>query len=504
MKLPAPLRFISTVAHAPHIFCITLTAGLWWLAGQKSGLFALGWIALTPLLWTLHDLPARARWRVGYIGGCTCFAVINWWIAPTIARGSPMIGLPVAIGAVLGVVAVLFIAAVHGLIVGAAALTWDTKGKLARRAPWALPLLVAVLWAVLDALRCETALAHIWGALAYTQWRDSALLQTTAIVGQHGLTALCVWFAASLALWLRSDGTTAPAYLWRAPLLVFAILHIWGAWRLRQPLTAQSELRLLLVQTAVPSLRKSGLQTGISPAQQASLLTEQYFEQPSHAPIDLIVWPETTVEIGPFLTARSALAAPAGQGPQLFQLSKRLNIPLLTGARHWSAKGELFNDAVLITPQGEITASSKLRTVPFGERAPYGEYWPLLRRFAPDPEVVPATEVKPLKLNLRGVETALGTIICFESCFQNPARRKRAAGARALLILTNDEWFSGTNAPWEHAAMAAVRAAENGIPIAQAANAGYSFVIDARGRFLIKSDFGKAQTIPFTLSLAAE
>jgi apolipoprotein N-acyltransferase len=79
-----------------------------------------------------------------------------------------------------------------------------------------------------------------------------------------------------------------------------------------------------------------------------------------------------------------------------------------------------------------------------------------------------------------------------------------SGGAQALINLTNDEWFSGTNAPWEHAAMAAVRAAENGVPVAQAANAGYSFVIDARGRFVMRSEFGKAQAIPFSISLAPE
>ncbi|HVF10197.1 MAG TPA: apolipoprotein N-acyltransferase, partial [Abditibacteriaceae bacterium] len=407
MKSPSALRSIPTPAGPlpAHAICIVSTALLWWLAGQKSGLFALGWIALTPLLWMLHGLSPRARWRLGYLSGVVSFILINWWIAPTIAKGSPMIGLPTAAGAVLGIIAVLFIAAIHGLMVALVALTWDTTGRLAQRAPWALPLIVACLWAVLDALRSETALAHIWGALAYTQWRDTALLQTAALVGQHGLTALCVWFAASLALWLRCDAATAPAYLWRAPLLVFALLHVWGAWRLRQPLQAQDELRVLLVQTAVPSLRKNNLQPGPSPAQQASALTMQYFAQPERAPIDVIVWPETTVEIGPFPSSRATPRTAAGH--ELVLLSNRLSTPLLTGARHWTKDGRLFNDAVLITPDGGISASSKLRTVPFGERAPYGEYWPFLRRFAPNPEVVPASQVKPLNLSLRGTPAAL-------------------------------------------------------------------------------------------------
>ncbi len=56
-------------------------------------------------------------------------------------------------------------------------------------------------------------------------------------------------------------------------------------------------------------------------------------------------------------------------------------------------------------------------------------------------------------------------------------------------MLTNDEWAGGTSAPWEHAAMAALRAVENDAPVAQAANGGHSFAVDRRGRFMVKKLF---------------
>ncbi len=62
-----------------------------------------------------------------------------------------------------------------------------------------------------------------------------------------------------------------------------------------------------------------------------------------------------------------------------------------------------------------------------------------------------------------------------------------------LVIITNDEYFKGTNAPWEHATMAVMRAAENQIPVAQVSNGGYTLLIDSQGRILHQS-FGAGAT----------
>jgi apolipoprotein N-acyltransferase len=76
-----------------------------------------------------------------------------------------------------------------------------------------------------------------------------------------------------------------------------------------------------------------------------------------------------------------------------------------------------------------------------------------------------------------------------------------AGGAQVIFILTNDEWFRGTNAPWEHAVMGALRAVENNVAVAQAANGGYSFAVDRYGRFMVKTSINTAQTIAVDLAL---
>jgi apolipoprotein N-acyltransferase len=202
-------------------------------------------------------------------------------------------------------------------------------------------------------------------------------------------------------------------------------------------------------------------------------------------------------------------------------LSRNLQTPVLSGMHSWRGRDQLRNEAVLVEPGGKKYGSAKQRLVPFGERAPWSEALPFLRRLAPSPAVSPGTGVNPLPLAISGtaasgtassgtaasgtkIATAkLGTVVCFESCFRYPARALRRSGAQMLFVLTNDEWFHGTNAPWEHAAMLTVRAVENSVSLAQAANGGYTFAVDPRGRFMVdvKHSFGMPGTVEVVLPL---
>ena len=196
------------------------------------------------------------------------------------------------------------------------------------------------------------------------------------------------------------------------------------------------------------------------------------------------------------------------------RLCAETHASILFGANSWLGPRQVSNAAMLVTPQGGEFSNAKQRLVPFGERASYSQYLPFLSRLAPDPPVTPARAVHLLPLPLRSAPGQvlrtlnIGSIICFESCFRYPAHTLGRAGAQALFVLTNDEWFAGTNSPWEHVAMATVRAVENGVPVVQAANAGYSFAVDRYGRFVANmstnsnlSNYGVAQPVAVNVPL---
>jgi apolipoprotein N-acyltransferase len=551
-------------------WAVAASAVSWWASLALPWAFALGWVALAPLLWAADtysralqgsDLDGREAQRAFLLWswkcGAVCFALINWWIAPTIGQGAPSIGLPSALGWVLGAISVVLISFIHAAQVALSLLAWRALRASSKTQGLASALGFALAWTLCDWARSQTILAHSWGALAFSQWRDLWSLQSAAWIGQHGLTflcALCCALAALAACEAAVKGQNRPLPV--LPLAALAgVLLLWhgaGWWRLsRAPVNPRATLDVMLVQTNVPSSRKllGGGETSVS---QALRLSENAVRQSVGTPLDLVVWPETTANLQ--LEATSSEKMLGLDSVVLQSAVERWRAPLLTGARVMqsqpSGEQRLWNDATLFQAgiystdekatlranseisrlQAELARSSKAedrdlsrlsqlgfveqlvaapverrgktRLVPFGERAPFSQWLPWLGAFAPRPPVEPAPLQGPIELKRGGrSRLALATLICFESCFSWPATSK-AAGARALaarsadaagrealplmVVITNDEWFRGTEAPLQHAAMGVVRAVESDLPLVQAANGGRSFAVDRFGRFVLE------------------
>jgi apolipoprotein N-acyltransferase len=60
-----------------------------------------------------------------------------------------------------------------------------------------------------------------------------------------------------------------------------------------------------------------------------------------------------------------------------------------------------------------------------------------------------------------------------------------------LLNVTNDGWYGNTAGPYQHFAIARVRAVEEGVPLVRAANTGISGIVDPYGRIEAKLGLGQ-------------
>ena len=477
-------RLVSPI-YSPRLalICALATAFFWWLAGAFS-LALLGWIALAPFFYVLFDPDLKRRFRFGWRTGFVSFALINWWLIPTISVGARAIGAPLLLGFLLSLVAVALIAAIHALQV--ALVAWQSERK-----PAVAPLWCALLWTGLDAMRTVSPLAHSWGALAFSQTRDLPLLQNAALFGQHGLTFVCAFVAASLAMGLR----TRAKIHFVAPAVLLVLLHLYGAFVLRVNPPTSNGAKVLLVQTNVSSLVKSGNARGETPFRQAFRLTQ---EKTKNQQFDLIVWPETTAQFQtPSPTGKGQTRQLSGLDLEQLRLSGPKNTTFLIGAQEFfgGPNGEARrNDAVLIEPGRAPEGRAKERLVPFGERAPFVEWLPFLAVLSPRPECLPGTNENSLSWS----GGTIAPLICFESCFPDPAKRL-AKNANLLVIITNDEWFRGTEAPRQHAQMGVLRAVENGLPLVQCANGGESLACDAQGRILAHIPFGEDNSVAVRL-----
>ena len=77
---------------------------------------------------------------------------------------------------------------------------------------------------------------------------------------------------------------------------------------------------------------------------------------------------------------------------------------------------------------------------------------------------------------------ALTPLICYEVIFPGAVTDHQAPRPGWLVNVTDDSWFGPWAGPRQHLLTARVRAIEEGLPIARAANTGISAVIDPVGR----------------------
>jgi apolipoprotein N-acyltransferase len=93
-------------------------------------------------------------------------------------------------------------------------------------------------------------------------------------------------------------------------------------------------------------------------------------------------------------------------------------------------------------------------------------------------------------------------LICFESAFPDMSRVDARRGAQLIAYQTSDSTFQLTWAPAQHASLGAVRAAETGRPVVQAALTGDSVAYDAQGRLLAALSTGQRGILVVRLGLA--
>jgi apolipoprotein N-acyltransferase len=159
----------------------------------------------------------------------------------------------------------------------------------------------------------------------------------------------------------------------------------------------------------------------------------------------------------------------------------------------------VWNSVVALDARGDIIATyDKAHLVPFGEYVP-------LRGFLPMDKIVPSVGdlsegPGPRTLDLPGLPP-VSPLICYEAIFPGAAIDPAARPAW-LLTITNDAWYGVTSGPFQHVAIARVRAIEEGLPLIRAANNGISAVIDPYGRVLQHLDLNAVDVLDSTLPRA--
>lgn len=322
-------------------------------------------------------------------------------------------------------------------------------------------------------------------------WSGSAtMMQTASIYGVYGLSLVTLLGAASASGVVRSDGKTGAGFIaLAAPLLLLAALWCFGALRLPSEASPIAELSpIRLVQPNVPQNEKWKPDLMMRNWQQLVSLTQQAgLDQ-----VRVVIWPEAAP---PFfvLSTDGALEAIGTMLPP--------NTVLLTGTQRVERgqPNRYFNSFVVLDEEGRLAASyDKSHLVPFGE------YLPLFQLLEP----LGITQLTGMHGGFSsgdGVRTLqapgvapFGVLICYEAIFPGEVVQ---AGHRPdwLVNVTDDSWFGPWAGPYQHLGISRMRAVEEGLPIARAANTGVSAMIDPYGRIIASLGLNKSGVVDAAL-----
>ncbi|UWQ96298.1 apolipoprotein N-acyltransferase [Rhodobacteraceae bacterium M385] len=393
--------------------------------------------------------PRKAAWRA-WSAGAGWFALSVHWIV------QPFFVDPLATGWMAPFALVL--------LAGGLALFWGLAGWLSARicSGPVRALAFAGLLTLTEALRGRVFTGLPWAEPGHGLIGSEALA-LSAFIGPYGLTLVVLILSAGTAALFMADYR-------RWSLVPVAIGLALGLIPLAPPAPepAADAPVVRVVQINAPQHLKWRrdmipvfFDRGLTLSAQAA--------GPLGAP-DLIIWPETSLPtlLGRSEDARARIAEAAGEAELLIGGQRYAGDEPRNMLAHLGASGMV------------ISVYDKHHLVPFGE------YLPLralaerlgLRGVAQQLSGGYRPGVGPALMDL-GPFGQVFPMICYEAIF--PRYIHAVERPDWMVQVTNDAWFGSFSMPYQHLALARLRAAEQGLPLIRAANTGVSAVIDARG-----------------------
>jgi apolipoprotein N-acyltransferase len=475
--LPLPAALVAAVASGVALFLAFPSIGWWPLA-------PLGVAALVLAAAGRRPLGAAG---IGLVAGLAFFGPLLHWAGVYVG--------PIAWVPLVGLEA-LYVAAF------ALAVPW------ALRCPGGSPVravVLAGLWVAAEAVRARTPFGGFgWGRLGFSQ-ADSPFLPLAALGGgplvsfavalAGALLALAVLAASAWAA-PRSDRSAARRRLAPVTLAVAAVACLLPGLAVPLPTTAEDgELAVAAVQGNVP---RPGLEFNAerravldNHAEATHRLADAVASGEAPAP-DVVVWPENASDIDPLRNADAARV--------IDRAAEAVGAPVLVGSVLVRDDGRLSNTTLVWQPgQGPGQRYDKRHPVPFAEYVPFRSFF---RRITSAVDLVARDFAAGDRVGVLDVAgTRLGDLICFEVVDDSLVRDTVTAGARLVVVQTNNATFGYTDESVQQLAMSRLRAVEHGRAVAHVSTVGVSALVAPDGTVLESSGLFTADVLQATLPL---
>ncbi len=427
------------------------------------------WFGMIPLIYgaicvcSRAECTRRAAFGSGFFAGFVFyFAVFHWLVSLY-----PLDSVGMSKGGAIAVIAAGWIGvpALYGILSGVLFLLFRTMHKtgIFAKVPLLRPFAFAALWTGYEWLTSQTWMGVPWGRLALGQVDMRPMLWISSVFGGYAVTFLIVAVNALIVEAGISPKKTVVCGVLAAALFA-GNLGCGLIWLNRETPTG-TEIKAAVLQANIGMEKWNGandMEIHVAWTKKAAAEGAQ-----------LIVWPETALTYAPDEIDRQELAA----------LSRSLNVDLVVGGLYFDEAGNQYNALYYVDHEKGFseTVYLKRHLVPFGEYVPWRSLFETL--------IPPLADLSFLEDLSAGTSSALfdgawgkiGSLICFDSIYDQLAGESMRDGAELLVISSNDAWFSDSAGVYQHNAQAVLRAVESGKWVLRSANTGISSVITPDG-----------------------
>ena len=473
-----------------------------WLMGLAGIVYSTGfapfnwWVlALCAVGYLVYQTAQISDWKsafkLGWLFGFTHHVSELYWLySPFQIEYGSGLGIP------LGILSTLLLSAYLALYIGAVSggISYLSRFKLSQPV---ICLLWPLLWVAGEMLRGWLFTGFPWNLAGYV-WSDNVYLLQTAAYGK-------VWLISG---WVILLGALLGQYQRRSLIIAVVLLVAIGGYgylriaqfeQQRAEVESHIPLNLRLVQPNITQEDKWDVDTK---HQQLKYMLQLGLQGDYSSQPDIIILPET------------AFTFTMNEHLQLLDNIRdnlKPNQTLISGipSKAWSDKGKFigyYNSIIALNNYRDNydTVSDiyhKQLLVPLGEYVPLRWLMPSFIEKLVKGQFDYVSGNRPPQLEVLGGIKLL-PLVCFESIFPQYVSAV-AEGKDYILILTNDGWFEGTLAKYQHYAMSKLRAVETGLPVIRVANTGISAIIDGLGREKYRMIMGQSNVLNVDIRLVS-
>jgi apolipoprotein N-acyltransferase len=427
-------------------------------------LHVLSWV---PAFWVFSRLSGHLAFLSGWLVGTSANLAIFYWLMFTTHN---FLGMPV----LLTPVVLLFFAAGVGFYV--AVFAWGFQ-RIYRSVPNAWPFAIAAWFCALEFLTPQL-FTYYQGAAWYQQPHLFLVSSLTGVSGISFLVIVCNAIALQ-AIEVGRGGWKQRRTLF-TNVVVFSLLLLltfaYSMQRLTEIERAETDaksIEIALIQPNYTVERKKKLHRQ-SPDSFARDLVELSREiaAMTQKHIDVYVWPENALSKSPAEASNR----------QVINFARKNKAEIWTGALFQDSRqanvGVYRNSAFRIDANGEIdTRYDKTLLIPFGEYVPLKGILPGLDRIRLPGNFEAGDGLKILSSEL----SKFSFLICYEAIKSAYVRVGIQGGTELLVNISGDARSGDHSEQSQHLMLAAIQAAQFGVPLVRSTSTGISAFVDARG-----------------------